>query len=48
MITGDNPLTACHVANVLRFVKKTHTVLILDEPAGKTLFEIGLNYDSIK
>ncbi|KAI1700167.1 e1-E2 ATPase domain-containing protein [Ditylenchus destructor] len=33
MITGDNPLTACHVANVLRFVKKTHTVLILDEPA---------------
>uniref|UniRef100_A0A1I8AK79 Cation-transporting ATPase n=1 Tax=Steinernema glaseri TaxID=37863 RepID=A0A1I8AK79_9BILA len=32
MITGDNPLTACHVASVLRFTKKGRTILILDEP----------------
>lgn len=31
MITGDNPLTACHVAKVLHFTKKTKPILILDE-----------------
>ncbi|VDK59894.1 unnamed protein product [Gongylonema pulchrum] len=34
MITGDNPLTACHVARVLRFTKKSAPILVLDEPEG--------------
>lgn len=38
MITGDNPLTACHVAKVLRFTKKDST-LIMTQVANKWLWQ---------
>jgi cation-transporting ATPase 13A1 len=35
MITGDNPLTACHVGSVLHFTRKNTPILIFDEPANE-------------
>lgn len=52
MITGDNPLTACHVAKELRFTRKTILVLSQDvqnstEDKPKYIW-ISINEDQIE
>ncbi|XP_066909536.1 endoplasmic reticulum transmembrane helix translocase [Halyomorpha halys] len=39
MITGDNPLTACHVAKELKFISKPGGVLVLKEKNGSWHWE---------
>nr|XP_029709139.1 LOW QUALITY PROTEIN: manganese-transporting ATPase 13A1-like [Aedes albopictus] len=39
MITGDNPLTACHVAKELRFTKRTIVVLTRDDSDDEWYWE---------
>ncbi|KAK6055586.1 putative P-type ATPase [Cooperia oncophora] len=36
MVTGDNPLTACNVAKVLKFTRRKVPTLVLDEPVDKS------------
>lgn len=39
MITGDNPLTACHVAGEVQIMNQPALILDLDEDSSKlTLF----------
>ena len=46
MITGDNPLTACHVAKVLKFSNKEHT-LILSQVDNQWIWQ-SVNQDVVQ
>ena len=39
MITGDNPLTACHVGNQLKFIRKENALLMTKESDGTWIWQ---------
>ncbi len=45
MITGDNPLTACHVAKELHIATKK--LLILQPPKSEDASDIGWRWESV-
>ena len=47
MITGDNPLTACHVASQLKFIDKKHA-LVLSKESDETWCWKSSENESIK
>lgn len=46
MVTGDNPLTACHVSNLLGITRKNVPVLVLTPPNELRKLNFSAHYDT--